>query len=89
MRVQKGRAAAPSFNDFYEFVGTEYRETLRVKRVRDKDFDIATFLAVLEPFYKGGEYDYLLNSSEQMDLTHNRLVIFELDNIKGAPVKAA
>jgi len=43
----------------------------------------------LEPYYKGGEYDYLLNSDKQLDLQSKRFIVFELDNIKGAPVKAA
>jgi conjugation system TraG family ATPase len=37
---------------------------------------------VLSPYYRGGEYDYLLNSNEQIDLLSKRFVIFELDNIK-------
>ena len=37
---------------------------------------------MLEPYYKGGEYDYLLNSDKQLDLLSKRLVIFELDNLK-------
>jgi len=37
---------------------------------------------VLEPYYKGGEYDYLLNSDKELDLLHKRFIVFELDNIK-------
>ena len=73
---------APSFNTFYEFVRDDYSETLRAKKVREKDFDISNFLNVLEPYYKGGEYDYLLNSDKQMDLLNKRFIVFELDNIK-------
>ena len=72
----------PSFNTFYEFVGSEYRESLSTKQVREKDFDVANFLNVLEPYYKGGEYDYLLNSNKQLDLLSKRFIVFELDNIK-------
>ena len=72
----------PSFNTFYEFVGGEYREILAAKQVREKDFDVANFLNVLEPYYKGGEYDYLLNSDKQLDLLSKRFIVFELDNIK-------
>ncbi len=72
----------PSFNTFYEFVGGEYREILTAKQVREKDFDVANFLNVLEPYYKGGEYDYLLNSDKQLDLLNKRFIVFELDNIK-------
>jgi conjugation system TraG family ATPase len=72
----------PSFNTFYEFVNTEYRTILESKQVREKDFDVANFLNVLEPYYKGGEYDYLLNSEKQLDLLSKRFIVFELDNIK-------
>ncbi|MFQ8806342.1 MAG: hypothetical protein ACLR8Y_16210 [Alistipes indistinctus] len=37
---------------------------------------------MLEPYYKGGEYDYLLNSERKIDLLHKRFVVFELDNIR-------
>ena len=40
------------------------------------------FLNVLEPYYRGGEYDYLLNSDKELDLPHKRFIVFELDNIK-------
>ncbi|MFA6728971.1 MAG: TraG family conjugative transposon ATPase, partial [Prevotella sp.] len=72
----------PSFNTFYEYVSGEYKEILISKQVREKDFDVANFLNVLEPYYKGGEYDYLLNSDKQLDLLSKRFIVFELDNIK-------
>jgi conjugation system TraG family ATPase len=72
----------PSFNTFYEFIRGEYSEILETKKVREKDFDIANFLNVLEPYYKGGEYDYLLNSDRELDLLSKRFIVFELDNIK-------
>ena len=72
----------PSFNTFYEFVKGEYRDILDSKQVREKDFDVANFLNVLEPYYKGGEYDYLLNSEKQLDLLSKRFIVFEIDAIK-------
>ena len=80
-KLRADRSVAPSFNTFYEFVETDYRRLLEQKRVREKDFDIANFLNVLEPYYKGGEYDYLLNSDRQLDLLDKRFIVFELDNI--------
>lgn len=76
----------PCFNTFYEFVGTEYRKVLEEKKVREKDFDIDGFLNVLEPYYKGGEYDYLLNSDKELDLLHKRFIVFEIDSIKDHPI---
>ena len=72
----------PSFNTFYTFVKKDYREILEAKQVREKDFDVANFLNVLEPYYKGGEYDYLLNSEKQLDLLSKRFIVFEIDAIK-------
>lgn len=71
-----------SFNGFYEYVKDGYRKILEEKQVREKDFDISNFLNVLEPYYKGGEYDYLLNSDKQLDLLSKRFIVFEIDAIK-------
>ena len=80
-KLRADRSIVPSFDTFYEFVETDYRRLLEQKRVREKDFDLANFLNVLEPYYKGGEYDYLLNSDRQLDLLDKRFIVFELDNI--------
>ena len=80
-KLRADRSIVPSFDTFYEFVETDYRRLLEQKRVREKDFDLANFLNVLEPYYKGGEYDYLLNSDKQLDLLDKRFIVFELDNI--------
>jgi len=80
-KLRADRSIVPSFDTFYEFVETDYHRLLEQKRVREKDFDIANFLNVLEPYYKGGEYDYLLNSDRQLDLLDKRFIVFELDNI--------
>ncbi len=72
----------PSFNGFYDFVKEDYQKVLERKKVREKDFDIANFLNVLEPYYIGGEYDYLLNSEKQLDLLSKRFIVFEIDAIK-------
>lgn len=80
-KIKGNISITPSFNTFYEFVNTDYRNRLIQKKVREKDFDIENFLNVLEPFYRGGEYDYLLNSEQQLDLFSKRFIVFELDNI--------
>ena len=80
--IGKDRSVTPCFNTFYEFVRDDYRRQLEQKNVREKDFDIDNFLNVLEPYYRGGEYDYLLNSDKELDLLHKRFIVFELDNIK-------
>lgn len=85
-QIQKRDDLRPSFDTFYEFIDKEYRGLLESKRVREKDFDIENFLNVLEPYYKGGEYDYLLNSEKNIDLLNKRFIVFELDNIKDHPI---
>jgi len=80
--IKKDTGTIPSFNTFYEFVRGDYQEELRSKNVREKDFDVDNFLNVLEPYYKGGEYDFLLNSDKQLDLLNKRFIVFELDNIR-------
>lgn len=85
-QIQKRDDLRPSFDTFYEFIDREYRALLERKRVREKDFDIENFLNVLEPYHKGGEYDYLLNSEKNIDLLNKRFIVFELDNIKDHPI---
>lgn len=85
-RIKSNNSVEPSFNTFYEFVKTDYRTVLEEKQVREKDFDIAGFLNVLEPYYRGGEYDYLLNSDKQLDLLQKRFIVFEIDAIKDHPI---
>lgn len=81
-KLRADATVAPSFNTFYEFIRDEYPQILEQKHTREKDFDVWGFLNVLEPYYRGGEYDYLLNSDKQLDLLHKRFIVFELDNIK-------
>ncbi|ATS11002.1 conjugal transfer protein TraG [Porphyromonas gingivalis] len=81
-KLKEDSSMTPSFNTFYEFVRDEYSGVLETKKVREKDFDIANFLNVLEPYYKGGEYDFLLNSDRQLDLLSKRFIVFEIDAIK-------
>lgn len=81
-RIKEDKTLIPSFNTFYEFVQGEFRQVLEEKHYREKDFDLTNFLNVLAPYYRGGEYDYLLNSDEQLDLLNKRFVVFEIDQLK-------
>lgn len=85
-KITEDRTLKPDFNGFYEFVRDDYRRMIEEKKVREKDFDIDGFLNVLEPFYRGGDYDFLLNSDKELDLTNKRFIVFELDNISGNKV---
>ena len=85
-KISENRNIRPDFNGFYEFVADDYRRMIEEKKVREKDFDIDGFLNVLAPFYKGGDYDFLLNSDKELDLTGKRFIVFELDNISSNKV---
>ena len=81
-KIRRDSSIKPSFNTFYEFIRDEYQDILEKKRTREKDFDVWGFLNVLEPYYRGGEYDFLLNSDKELDLLNRRFIVFELDNIR-------
>jgi len=72
----------PCFDSFYEYIKAVFSPRLVEEGVRDRHFDLENFLYVIRPYYKGGQYDYLLNACQQLDLLHQRLIIFELDAIK-------
>lgn len=72
----------PCFNSFYDFLMNGFFQVLEDSNVKEKDFDIGNFLYVLNPYYQGGEFDYLLNAKENLDLLNERFIVFELDNIK-------
>lgn len=85
-KIRKNRKIKPNFNSFYDFVRKDYRKVLADKNVREKDFDVDGFLNVLEPYYKNGEYGYLLNSDKELDLLNKRFIVFELDVVKDNPI---
>ncbi|MFC0773332.1 TraG family conjugative transposon ATPase [Terrimonas alba] len=84
--LDKHKAVFPCFNSFYEFLQTAFVEVLKTDNVKEKDFDVSNFLYVLRPYYKGGEFDYLLNATENLSLLQERFIVFELDNIKDHPI---
>ncbi|MDO6433045.1 TraG family conjugative transposon ATPase [Flavitalea sp. BT771] len=76
----------PCFDSFYEFLRDEFVAILASDKVKAKDFDLENMLYVLRPFYKGGEFDFLLNAREQLDLLQQPFVVFEIDNVKDHPI---
>ena len=85
-KVGNNKEIIPCFNTFYEFLKNEFVGILKGDNVKDKDFDVSNFLYVLRPYYKDGEFDYLLNANENLDLLQQRFIVFELDNIKDHPI---
>ena len=85
-KVEKDKKLFPCFDSFYEFLKDDFVGILKEDNVKDKDFDVSNFLYVLRPYYKGGEFDYLLNAEANLDLLQQRFIVFELDNIKDHPI---
>lgn len=81
-KLENDKSVFPCFNTFYEYVQTDFLKVLQKDKVKDRYFDIDNFLFVLRPFYAGGEFDFLLNATENLDLLQQRFIVFELDNIK-------
>lgn len=75
----------PCFDSFYEYLSSDYAK----EKFHSAFFNLYDFLYVLRPYYKGGEFDYLLNAREQVDVLSQPFIVFELDRIKGAHVMAA
>lgn len=77
----------PCFDTFYDFTKNEYPKIFELAGGREgEEFDLKKFFFVLTPFYKGGNYSYLLNGNEDIDLSKEPFVIYELDNIKDHPI---
>lgn len=80
--LEKNDTVFPCFDSFYEFLRDSFLPGLRAQGVKDKHFDIDNFLYVLRPYYADGEFSYLLNAKENLNLLEQRFIVFELDNIK-------
>jgi conjugation system TraG family ATPase len=76
----------PCFNTFYEYLMEVYLHVLEDGKVKERDFDVSNFLYVLNPYYRGGEFDYLLNATSNLDLLHERFIVFEIDAVKDHPI---
>src|SRR3712207_2381098 len=46
------------------------------------DFNINNLLTTLKQYYRGGRYDFLLNSDKNIDLLSKRFIVFEIDQVK-------
>ena len=83
-RIREDRSITPSFNTFYEYMRDDYRRELadREIKVEKSDFNIDNMLTTMRQYYRGGRYDFLLNSTENIDLLGKRFIVFEIDSIK-------
>ncbi|WP_053181520.1 TraG family conjugative transposon ATPase, partial [Sunxiuqinia dokdonensis] len=80
----KTKGPERSFDGYYEFC-LEFIPGL--VRAQQLDFNSAEFFFILSKYYRGGEYDYLLNKPMQTDeFFRCPFLVFELDSIKDHPV---
>lgn len=85
-KLESNTELFPCFDSFYDFLKDDFVKVLEGDKVKEKDFDVNNFMYVLRPYYKGGEFDYLLNARENLELLKERFIVFELDNIKDHPI---
>lgn len=83
-RIKADRTIVPNFNTFYEFMRDTYRKELEERdiKVSKEDFNLDNFLTTLRQYYRGGRFDFLLNSDKNIDLLSKRFIVFEIDAIK-------
>ena len=76
-----------SFDSFYEFACERLDQICIENNITTIDCD--NFAYMLQNFYRGGKYDKILNENVDSTLFDETFIVFEVDAIKGAPVKAA
>ncbi|MEN0016547.1 MAG: TraG family conjugative transposon ATPase [Bacteroidota bacterium] len=76
------RNGMPNLRDFFAFACTYYAD---IPNSHQRFFDFDSFTLVLKPFING-QYKDLLNATSNLDLTLERLVVFDLEGIKKDPM---
>lgn len=79
--VAKFQIEAPelNFNTFYEFALDKIPVIKQEERI---PFDLDEFRYVLKKFYKGGEYQSILNEAADESLFAERFIVYEIDNVQ-------
>ncbi|WEA01729.1 TraG family conjugative transposon ATPase [Mucilaginibacter sp. SJ] len=67
------------FNSFYEFAVGRIPSIISSEKI---SFDIDEFRYVLKKFYRGGEFETILNKKADSSLFTERFIVFEIDSIK-------
>lgn len=75
-----------SFNTFYEYAMQRVPDICKENNIM---FDFSSFRFMLKDFYRGGIFEKTLNEEFDGTLFDETFIVFEIDSIKGAPVKAA
>ena len=80
---KKLRVTELSFNSYYEFAIERIPQLMKQQNIM---FDIHNFAAILKPFYKGGEQEFILNNDLDSALFDEKFIVFEIDKVKDDPV---
>ncbi|WP_454058922.1 VirB4 family type IV secretion system protein [Elizabethkingia ursingii] len=72
-----------NFNTLYEFISENGENIVNENGIKEL-VNINTIKFLLKPFYKGGTYDFLLNSTDERlkTLNSNRYVTFQIKELK-------
>lgn len=76
----------PTFDDYFKFLKSSFSSFLKEEDVDIEYFDFKGYLMALKQFTSGKKYGRLLNSTEQINILHDRFVVFEIDDIKDDPI---
>ena len=68
-----------SFNSFYDFSVPQIEKVIIKNQL---DFNLKEFAYILKAFYKGGQYETILNEESDSTLFEEKFIVFEIDNIK-------
>ncbi|MCA5004046.1 TraG family conjugative transposon ATPase [Sphingobacterium bovistauri] len=68
-----------NFNSFYSFAKSNIPNIMKEENI---PFDVDEFCFVLKKFYKGGEYEQILNEPADKSLFDEQFVVYEIDNIQ-------
>ncbi len=68
-----------NFNTFYEFALAKIPE---IKKEESIPFDLDEFRYVLKKFYRGGEFDAILNEAVDDSLFGEPFIVYEIDNVQ-------
>jgi len=67
------------FNSFYEFA---VRKIPDIRNEESIAFEVEEFRFVLKKFYRGGEYEAILNEDADQSLFNEQFIVYEIDNIQ-------
>ena len=78
-KATENRIDKLDFNSFYEFA---VRKIPDIRNEESIAFDVEEFRFVLKKFYRGGEYEAILNEEADQSLFNEQFIVYEIDNIQ-------